>query len=190
MRAPDNAGAIDTRVFVATYPFVAPTLESFDRATVEALLDHLASSRGFLVGARAHSLALRTAPRMIRAHRPRRSWRPHSEGRIARVLLRQRPTRKAAARGRVPASATRVCRVQLIRIWMAREHSCVKAPRRADACRTCGQARRAGQFPSRGCSRGLRQRGDAGARSTKVAETRRVESFGSATENCTPSKRS
>lgn len=60
MHAPDNAGAIDTQVFVASYRFVAPTLESFDRAAVESLLDHFASSHGFLVRARAHSLAFRS----------------------------------------------------------------------------------------------------------------------------------
>lgn len=60
MHAPDNASAIDTQVFVATYRFVAPTLESFDRAAVESLLDHFASSHGFLVRARAHSLAFRS----------------------------------------------------------------------------------------------------------------------------------
>ncbi|MCC6241756.1 MAG: hypothetical protein IT353_02895 [Gemmatimonadaceae bacterium] len=61
MHAPENSGAIDTQVFVATYRFVASAMEDFDRSAVEALIERLASGEEFIVRARAHSIAARSA---------------------------------------------------------------------------------------------------------------------------------
>jgi hypothetical protein len=56
---PENSGAIDSQVFVATYRFVSPDLGSFDRSAVESLLKSLAEDESLMVRARAHPVWMR-----------------------------------------------------------------------------------------------------------------------------------